>query len=108
MYIDEGTNWGVRDSMDGESRRAAVWAEGVAQLEAIFERGIKAGVFESGRSDSMARMMLAMQQVQLADWLEEGMATEPELVIAEAETLIRRAFCTAAWRERIPKSGDPP
>lgn len=99
MYIDEGANWGVRHSMDGKSRRAAVWAEGVAQLAAIIERGIEAGVFEPGRPDRLARTMLAMQQVQLADWLEDGMSAEPESVMADVDRLIRRAFCTQTWRE---------
>jgi len=100
MYIDEGTNWGVRDSMDRESRRAVIWEDGVAHLSEIFERGIEAGVFEKGRADRLARTMLAMQQVQLADWLAEDMQTEPEVVMAEVETLICRAFCTARWRAR--------
>ena len=51
-------------------------------------------------------MMLAMQQVQLADWLEADMATRPEVVMAEVETLIRRTFCTPAWRDANPAEGD--
>jgi len=107
MYIDEGTNWGVRDSMNGESRRATVWDEGVVQLAMILERGIEDGVFEPGRPDRLARMMLAMQQIQLADWLEEDMETDPRVIMAEVETLIRRAFCTSQWRERPPNEGAP-
>lgn len=98
MYIDEGTNWGVRDSMGRESRRAAIWADGVAQLAAIFERGIAAGHFEPGRPDRLARTMLAMQQVALADWLEEGGAerhpTSTEDVMEDLEPMLLRAFCT--------------
>lgn len=100
MYIDEGSNWGVRGSMGRESGRAAVWEQGVAQLAAIVARGIEAGVFEPGRPDALARMMLAMQQVQLADWLAEGMTRAPEDVIAEVEGLIRRALCTPEARAR--------
>jgi AcrR family transcriptional regulator len=98
MYLDEGANWGVRRSMDRESRRAAVWNDGVAQLAAIFERGIAQGVFEPGRPDRLARTMLAMQQVLLADWFEDGMTQpEPELM-DEVEVLLRRTFCTPEWR----------
>jgi len=68
-------------------------------LAAIIERGIEAGVFEPGRPDRLARTMLAMQQVQLADWLEDGMSAEPESVMADVDRLIRRAFCTQTWRE---------
>ena len=101
MVIDEGANWGVRDSMDRESRRAATWSDGVAALAALFEQGIAAGVFVRGRPDRMARMMLAMQQVRLADWLlEEDAQADPAVLMKEMEVLIRRAFCTPAWRDR--------
>ncbi len=100
MYLDEGANWGVRRSMDRESRRAAVWNDGVSQLAAIFERGVAQGVFEPGNPDRLARTMLAMQQVLLADWFEDGMTQpEPELM-DEVEVLLRRAFCTPEWRAR--------
>ena len=95
MYLDEGTNWGVRNSMDRESRRAAVWADGVAQFAAIFERGIKEGLFAPGAPDRLARVMLAMQQVLLADWFEDGRTASPEELMAEVEDLIRRTFCTS-------------
>lgn len=95
MYLDEGSSWGVRNSMDRESRRAAVWADGVAQLAAIFERGIAAGVFEPGPPDRLARVMLAMQQVLLADWFEDGMQASREDLMSEVEILLRRTFCTA-------------
>ena len=98
MYIDEGSSWGVRASMARGERRAAVWNDGVAQLAAIFERGIESGVFEPGPPDRLARMMLAMQQVQLADWLEDGMQTDRETLMQEVDAQIRRAFCTASWR----------
>jgi AcrR family transcriptional regulator len=101
MVIDEGPNWGVRDSIDRESRRAATWTDGVAQLASLFEQGIAAGVFVRGRPDRMARMMLAMLQVRLADWLlEEDEQIDPRVVMNEVEVLIRRAFCTPAWRDR--------
>ncbi len=100
MYLDEGTSWGVRNSMDRESRRAAVWSDGVAQLAGIFERGIRQGVFEPGDPDRLARMMLAMQQVLLADWFEDGMTPSPEELMNEVEVLLRRTFCTLAYRDR--------
>ncbi|MEM9175254.1 MAG: TetR/AcrR family transcriptional regulator [Myxococcota bacterium] len=98
MYLDEGANWGVRRSMDRDSRRAAVWGDGVARLTAIFERGIDEGVFEPGNPDRLARTMLAMQQVLLADWYEDGARARAQDVMNEMEVLLRRAFCTAGGR----------
>ena len=100
MYLDEGANWGVRRSMDRESRRAAVWGDGVSQLAAIFERGIEEGVFEPGNPDRLARTMLAMQQVLLADWYEAGADPSDEAILNEVEVLLRRAFCTEEGRPR--------
>ena len=100
MYLDEGTNWGVRNSMDRESRSAAVWEDGVARFALIFERGIAAGVFEPGKPDRLARVMLAMQQVLLADWFEDGMTTSPEDLMNEVEVLLRRTFCTPQVNSR--------
>ena len=100
MYLDEGANWGVRRSMDRESGRAAVWGDGVVQLAAIFERGIAEGVFEPGHPDRLARTMLAMQQVLLADWYEDGADPSDDEIMNEVEVLLRRAFCTPDGRAR--------
>jgi AcrR family transcriptional regulator len=93
LYIDEGSNWGVRDSIDTGTRRAEAWSEGVAQFSTIFKQGIEASVFAVGDPDQLARVMLAMQQVQLADWLHSKKAADPEVLVASVETLLMRAFC---------------
>jgi len=95
LYIDEGTTWGVRDSIGHGTRRAEAWNEGVAQFAAIFERGIETGVFVDGDPDQLTRIMLAMQQVQLADWLHSDRSTGSQELIASAEALLRRAFCVS-------------
>ena len=100
MYLDDGANWGVRRSMERTARRGAVWGDGVAQLAAIFARGIDDGVFEPGNPDRLARTMLAMQQVLLADWYEEGANAPQHQVMDEMEVLLRRAFCTTDARTR--------
>jgi hypothetical protein len=41
----------------------------------------------------MARMMIAMQQVQLASWVEREMEPDPEELVAEIERQVRRSFC---------------
>ena len=44
----------------------------------------------------MARLLIAMQQVQLADWVEDGMTREPAELVAEMQTQARRTFCRRA------------
>ena len=38
-------------------------------------------------------MMIAMQQVQLADWVEGGMQQSPGDLVADVHAWVRRAFC---------------
>ncbi|MFK7898565.1 MAG: TetR family transcriptional regulator [Myxococcota bacterium] len=132
MYLDEGVNWGVRlsmgresqrsigresqrsmgresqSTMGRESRRAAVWADGVAQFAKIVERGIAEGLFEAGPPNRLARMMLAMQQVRLADWFEDGMKESPDELMVEIEALVRRTFCNPAHSAKPEKSTNKP
>ena len=61
--------------------------------ERLFRRGIESGVFHAGDPDRMARTMVAMQQVRLADWLVGGMRETPDAIVAEMELQLRRFFC---------------
>lgn len=99
MYIADGTTWGVRSALSSQPRRARAWEEGIALQARLFERGISEGIFADGNPDQMARMMAAIQQVQLADWLESDLRADPELLILDIERQLRRSFCTDAHRE---------
>jgi AcrR family transcriptional regulator len=94
MYVGEGSSWGMR--VQGGSARAAAGEEGHAMQERLFRRGIESGIFFPGDPDRMARTMVAMQQVRLADWLADGMRDDPETVVSEMELQLRRAFCARA------------
>jgi hypothetical protein len=41
----------------------------------------------------MTRMMISMQQVQLAHWVESGMTRAAPEVVGEIEAQVRRSFC---------------
>jgi AcrR family transcriptional regulator len=102
LYIDEGSSWGVRDSIREGTRRAEAWSEGVAEFAEIFRNGIEAGVFANGDPDQFARVMLAMQQVQLADWLNSEKPAQLEVLVESVETLLKRAFCLCPTCEHEP------
>ena len=87
------TSWGTSAGQKGRSLRAAAWEEGIARQEKLFERGIEAGVFHPGNPNRMARTLVAMQQVRLADWLEDDMREDSQAVVAELELQLRRCFC---------------
>ena len=92
MHLREGHAWGLAGSRAGRAHEEAA-REGSAAQEAVFERGIAQGVFHPGRPRLMTRLLIAMQQVQLADWVEEGMIREPAELVAEMQLQARRAFC---------------
>jgi AcrR family transcriptional regulator len=93
MHLKEGLTWGLAGSGAGSRRRTDAWLRGVEGLAAACRRCIDAGVFHPGDPQLQARMMIAMQQVQLAAWVEGGMQRDPAEVQAEIEAQVRRSFC---------------
>src|SRR5262245_43575813 len=92
-HLREGYAWGLGDAGASTRAQAAAWREGVAMQRSLFARGIEAGLFHPGDPELMARMMIAMQQVQLASWMEGSMERSPEELVAEMEQQLRRSFC---------------
>lgn len=93
MYIAEGSSWGLRSGVDALPARARAWARGIAMQERLFRQGIELGIFHPGDPDRMARTMVAMQQVRLADWLADGMSEDADAIVGEMELQLRRSFC---------------
>jgi AcrR family transcriptional regulator len=96
MYIDDGTNWGIRALGASTTDRGQAWEEGLSRQVKLFERGQRAGRIRPGDADRMARMMFSMQQVQMACWLEGGRRQSVDELVAEMEEQVRRSFCTDA------------
>jgi AcrR family transcriptional regulator len=93
MHLAEGYAWGL-GLVRSTGGRAEAWIEGVARQTAVFALGIEEGVFYPGDPGLMARMMIAMQQVQLADWVEDGMERDADALIADMQEQVQRSFCT--------------
>jgi AcrR family transcriptional regulator len=93
MHLREGYAWGLGGAAVSSRERAAAWSEGVAMQTALFERGVAEGIFCDGDPELMARMMIAMQQVQLADWVERDMSGDPSDLVADMQAQVRRSFC---------------
>lgn len=97
IHVAEGTSWGMPSGVADRPARAKAWAEGIAMQERLFRQGTEAGIFHPGDPNRMARTMVAMQQVRLADWLADWQAghtnDDPDPLIAELELQLRRSFC---------------
>jgi AcrR family transcriptional regulator len=97
MHLRAGYAWGLSSSQPSPAHEEALRRASAAQ-ESLFERGIAAGVFHAGKPRLLTRVLIAMQQVQLADWVEEGMERDPSELVGEMQEQARRAFCTAEPR----------
>ncbi len=93
MHLREGFTWGTEQSGAESLSRTDAWKSGIKILALSIERCIDAEVFHPGDPVILARMMIAMQQVQLAHWVEGGMTRAPQDVLADVELHLRRAFC---------------
>jgi AcrR family transcriptional regulator len=98
MCCRDGYGWAT--PLPGDSRAAALWEERAQVPCALFARGIAEGVFVDEPPLLLVRKMLALKQVELANWVEEGMRTPHEMVLDRLERQFIRAFCTP-----VPDSG---
>ena len=92
MQLGDASAWGFGERF--ESRvQARAWQRGHAIEVAIFERGIAAAIFVERDPSLLVRMMGAIQQVQLAHWIEGGMCAAPEDLLAAMREDLVRGFC---------------
>lgn len=91
MHLSEGYSWAASHQYrSGEQIEA--WERGIELTATLFAQGQREGVIVDGHPTLLAKMMAAVQQVQLADWVERGMDTSPDEVIDRIQEHFRRAF----------------
>ena len=100
MNLQGGITWGTEEAGAHSRERTEAWKRGVEMLAFAVGRCIDAGVFPPGDPHLLARMMTAMQQVQLAHWLETGMQEPPHEVVERITGDVRRMFAK-------PQPGNP-
>jgi AcrR family transcriptional regulator len=91
MHLRAGTSWVLRPSPESE-KRARLWKE-IHELQAgIFRSGVETGVFVDEDPAYLARLFSAMDQVLLADWVENGMKAGRADLVRRLRALVDRAF----------------
>jgi AcrR family transcriptional regulator len=90
MNLQEGATWGVREAGARSRERTEAWSRGVEMMSRGIERCIEAGSVHPGEPRLLARMLIAMQQVQLAHWVETGTAEPAEAVVERIAGDVRR------------------
>ena len=92
MRLQGGQTWGTEPSAAGDRGRSASWRAALEKLRAACQRCIQDGLFVDRDPELIARMIVSMQQVELAHWLERGGRDDVERVTGELEEQVMRAF----------------
>ena len=94
MCCRDGYGWASR--FPASSSGSDLWNEGASIPHELFTRGIAEGVYVADDPDLMVRKMLALKQVDLSHWIDQGMKTPPDVVLDRLEDQFIRAFCARA------------
>lgn len=93
MHLRQGQSWAL--GMDEETHDVdGRIALGVPELAKIFRDGMDERVFHPGDPEVSARLLLAGQQILLANWVRNEGRPLPRQVIDDVLTQIERTFCT--------------
>ncbi len=100
MHLRQGNVWTL--SLDDQIGSPELrWTEAIPGLVRIFRTGIEQGFFHPGEPELMARMMLAVQQIQLAEWARQAAPPAADLLIEEILLQIKRSFFIEVKAEGI-------
>lgn len=94
MHLQGRTAWAL--SEQGTDVQSESWRRGVELIRTAFAAGIRKGVFYEGDPESSARMVMAMHQVKLAQWVASEPRPASEEVIRDLQLLFHRAFVKGA------------
>lgn len=100
MHLREGHIWSTSSTLTAPEQIAA-WEAGLAQMAKAFTLGVEAGFYyDDERPEMMARTVLGMHQVRLADWVDRGMIES----VSEMESMVRRQFVRAFVKPEVAKT----
>ncbi len=88
----DGFGWATH--LPASSSASDLWNEGASIPRDLFARGIAEGIYFDEDPDLLVRKMLALKQVDLAHWVDQGMKTPHEVVLERLESQFIRTFCT--------------
>jgi len=91
MCCRDGYGWA--SGFPAASAASEVWNEGTSIPRALFVRGIAEGIYVDEDPDLLVRKMLALKQVELTHWVEQGMTAPHDEVLDRMESQFVRAFC---------------
>jgi AcrR family transcriptional regulator len=94
MHLQEGIDWSISSNLRSEEQ-VALWEQGTAMTAGLFQRGIAEKIFIEDEPLLMARTMISMHQVRLADWVDKKMPKDTTARIRMSKQQLIRGFCRA-------------
>lgn len=95
MQLQEGYAW-YHDAARPSSEEQQMWMRGMSVIEHVFRWGMDRGWLVPGTPADEARMLMALQQTRLANWVSAGMESAQQSVIARIRADFVRQFCQPA------------
>lgn len=94
MHLQDRIVWSSAEGLRCEEQQAA-WEAGLRMMVRSLKRGRKDGSIVDEDPELLARNALAMQQVQLAMWMDRGMKEDIEGVVGTLQRQLLRLLCPA-------------
>lgn len=92
IHLREGNAWAIRpESVPGSNPDR--WHANMSEQAKTIQRGIDEGVFEKGDPELLVKMVSAVYQVQLADWLEREDSGSAEVLVHRIQHYVKRLLC---------------
>jgi AcrR family transcriptional regulator len=95
MILQEGYAW-YHSAAQPTSDEQQLWERGIDVIEQVFAWGVAEGHLVGGNGADQARMVLALQQTRLANWVAAGMGEARVAVIERILADFVRQFCRPA------------
>ncbi len=95
MHLHDGAAWAMPEPSFRSKAQRSAWTEGIGRMAELLRVGSEADDFIAEDPVLMAKTMIAMHQVQLADWVERGMREPRGDIVARILAQLERSFCRA-------------
>jgi AcrR family transcriptional regulator len=91
IHLNGSQAWACNPGQVGEGLLDA-WHRGIELIGSVMEEAMRDGDVHQGDPLIAARLMVAMQQVFMSAWVEDGMRGEPDELANEVEQQLERAL----------------
>jgi AcrR family transcriptional regulator len=92
LRLHGGFTWGAEASAAGNRGRTEAWRAALDMLQLACGRCIDEGIFVDRDPTLLARIIVSIQQVELAHWLEGNMEVAPDVVANGIAEQVERAL----------------